>query len=55
MRGENSDILSAQTLDEMRRAIRARRGMSGQGHAPLLKDARTIRDRNFCALRREAA
>ena len=44
LRGENSDILSAETVDEMRR----RHGnfsallVPRQGHAPLLKDASTI-------------
>ena len=44
LRGENSDILSAKTLEEMRArhprldAVVVR----GQGHAPLLKDAATI-------------
>jgi len=44
VRGENSDILSARTLEEMR----ARHPqlvaftVPGQGHAPLLKDAATI-------------
>lgn len=45
IRGENSDLLSEKTLAEMRSrhprltAI----GVPGQGHAPLLKDAPTIR------------
>jgi pimeloyl-ACP methyl ester carboxylesterase len=44
LRGQHSDILSVQTLDEMR--IRHPRftavTVAGQGHAPLLKDAPTI-------------
>jgi pimeloyl-ACP methyl ester carboxylesterase len=45
LRGENSDILSAKTLEDMRtrhprlEAVTVR----GQGHAPLLKDAASIR------------
>jgi pimeloyl-ACP methyl ester carboxylesterase len=44
LRGENSDILSAKTLEEMRaRHPRADAvTVRGQGHAPLLKDAATI-------------
>ena len=44
LRGSNSDILSAATLEEMRRrhprleAVTVR----GQGHAPFLKDAPSI-------------
>jgi hypothetical protein len=44
IRGENSDILSQKTLDEMQarhprlEAVTVR----GQGHAPLLKDAASI-------------
>ncbi len=45
LRGENSDILSAKTLEEMRaRHFRAEAvTVRGQGHAPLLKDAPTVR------------
>lgn len=44
IRGETSDILSVETLDEMaRRAPRLERfTVPGQGHAPLLLDAPTI-------------
>lgn len=44
VRGENSDILMAATVDEMRRRhpAMATITVSGQGHAPLLKDAATI-------------
>ena len=44
LRGENSDILSTKTLEEMRaRHPRADAlTVRGQGHAPLLKDAPTI-------------
>jgi pimeloyl-ACP methyl ester carboxylesterase len=44
LRGENSDILSAKTLEEMRaRHPRADAvTVLGHGHAPLLKDAATI-------------
>jgi pimeloyl-ACP methyl ester carboxylesterase len=44
LRGENSDILSAKTLEEMRaRHPRADAvTVRGHGHAPLLKDAATI-------------
>jgi hypothetical protein len=44
LRGEHSDILSTATLEDMRgrhprlEAIT----VSGEGHAPLLKDARSI-------------
>jgi pimeloyl-ACP methyl ester carboxylesterase len=45
LRGENSDILSAKTLEEMR--VRHPRldaiTVRGQGHAPLLKDQPTIK------------
>ncbi len=44
IRGENSDILTASTVDEMRRRHPAMATITvpGQGHAPLLKDAATI-------------
>lgn len=44
VRGENSDILTAATVDEMRRRHPASVAVtvSAQGHAPLLKDAATI-------------
>jgi pimeloyl-ACP methyl ester carboxylesterase len=44
LRGEHSDILSVQTLDEMRARHPRCTTMTvaGQGHAPLLKDAVTI-------------
>ncbi|MEI9900015.1 MAG: alpha/beta hydrolase [Hyphomicrobium sp.] len=44
VRGENSDILTAATVDEMRRRHPAMATITvpGQGHAPLLKDAATI-------------
>jgi pimeloyl-ACP methyl ester carboxylesterase len=44
LRGENSDILSAQTLNEMRSRHPRLEGVTvrGQGHAPLLKDVATI-------------
>lgn len=44
VRGENSDLLSAATVDEMRRRHPAMATITvpGQGHAPLLKDAATI-------------
>jgi pimeloyl-ACP methyl ester carboxylesterase len=44
IRGEHSDILSASTLEEMRHRHPRLESMEvpGQGHAPLLKDARTI-------------
>jgi pimeloyl-ACP methyl ester carboxylesterase len=44
VRGENSDILTAATVDEMRRRhpAMATVTVSDQGHAPLLKDAATI-------------
>ena len=45
LRGEHSDILSPATLEEMRRRHPRLETVtvSGQGHAPLLKDARSIR------------
>jgi pimeloyl-ACP methyl ester carboxylesterase len=44
LRGENSDILSAATVEEMRRRHHALTShvVPGQGHAPLLRDAETI-------------
>lgn len=44
IRGEHSDILTAATVDEMRRRHPAMATIMvpGQGHAPLLKDAATI-------------
>jgi pimeloyl-ACP methyl ester carboxylesterase len=44
IRGENSDVLSARTLEEMRARHPRLEAITvpGQGHAPLLKDARTI-------------
>ncbi|CAN1721306.1 Alpha/beta hydrolase [Hyphomicrobium sp. 1Nfss2.1] len=44
VRGENSDILTAATVDEMRRRHPASVAVtvSAQGHAPLLKDAASI-------------
>lgn len=44
LRGENSDILSAKTLSEMRNRHPRLEVLTvrGQGHAPLLKDAATI-------------
>jgi len=44
LRGENSDVLSEATVDEMRRRHPALTSISvpGQGHAPLLKDHATI-------------
>ena len=44
IRGENSDILSAATVEEMRRRhpYFASIKVAAQGHAPLLKDAATI-------------
>ena len=45
LRGEHSDILSAATLEEMRRRHPRLEAVtiSGQGHAPLLKDVASIR------------
>ena len=45
IRGDNSDLLSAKTLAEMRSRHPRLTTVSvpGQGHAPLLKDAPTIR------------
>lgn len=44
LRGENSDILSAETVEEMRRRHHALSSyvVKAQGHAPLLRDAETI-------------
>jgi pimeloyl-ACP methyl ester carboxylesterase len=44
IRGENSDILSVETVEEMRRRHPAMTAMTvkNQGHAPLLRDAPTI-------------
>lgn len=44
LRGEHSDLLSADTVEEMRRRHPAftSRLVKGEGHAPLLKDAPTI-------------
>lgn len=44
IRGETSDILSQETVEEMRRRHPAMTTMTvkGQGHAPLLRDAPTI-------------
>jgi pimeloyl-ACP methyl ester carboxylesterase len=44
LRGENSDVLSAATVDEMRRRhpALATVAVPNQGHAPLLKDEATI-------------
>ena len=44
LRGENSDILSAATVEEMRRRHHALSSyvVKAQGHAPLLRDAETI-------------
>jgi pimeloyl-ACP methyl ester carboxylesterase len=44
IRGENSDVLSARTLEEMRARHPRLEAITvpGQGHAPLLKDSRTI-------------
>ena len=44
MRGENSDLLSAQTVEEMRARHPRLSAITvpGQGHAPLLKDAPTV-------------
>ena len=44
IRGENSDILSAETLEEMtrRRPLCESWVVPGQGHAPLLTDSITI-------------
>lgn len=44
LRGENSDILSAETVEEMRRRHHALTShvVKDQGHAPLLMDAETI-------------
>jgi pimeloyl-ACP methyl ester carboxylesterase len=44
LRGENSDILGAQTVNEMRTRHPRLEAMTvrGQGHAPLLKDAASI-------------
>jgi pimeloyl-ACP methyl ester carboxylesterase len=44
VRGENSDVLSEATVDEMRRRHPALASMTvaSQGHAPLLKDSPTI-------------
>lgn len=45
LRGEHSDILSAATLEDMRQRHPRLEAVtvSGEGHAPLLKDARSIR------------
>lgn len=44
IRGENSDILSAETVEEMRRRHPQCSDITvrGQGHAPLLRDAQTM-------------
>ena len=44
VRGENSDVLAAETVDEMRRRHPdlATITVANQGHAPLLKDEPTI-------------
>jgi pimeloyl-ACP methyl ester carboxylesterase len=44
VRGEHSDILTAETVDEMRRRHPAMAAITvaGQGHAPLLKDTTSI-------------
>jgi pimeloyl-ACP methyl ester carboxylesterase len=44
VRGENSDVLAAETVDEMRRRhpALATVTVANQGHAPLLKDVGTI-------------
>jgi pimeloyl-ACP methyl ester carboxylesterase len=44
LRGENSDVLSEATVDEMRRRHPALASVivANQGHAPLLKDSPTI-------------
>jgi len=44
IRGERSDILSQETVEEMRRRHPAMTAMTvkGQGHAPLLRDAPTV-------------
>ena len=58
LRGENSDVLSKETLAEM---ARRHPGMQvqivrGQGHAPLLRDSETIgRISEFLGLDAEAA
>jgi pimeloyl-ACP methyl ester carboxylesterase len=52
VRGEHSDILTAETVDEMRRRHPAMTAIivSAQGHAPLLKDSQTIEGiRHFLA------
>jgi pimeloyl-ACP methyl ester carboxylesterase len=44
VRGENSDVLATETVDEMRRRhpALATITVSSQGHAPLLRDGPTI-------------
>jgi len=44
VRGENSDVLAAETVDAMRRRHPALAAVTvhNQGHAPLLKDVGTI-------------
>jgi pimeloyl-ACP methyl ester carboxylesterase len=44
VRGENSDVLAAETVDEMRRRHPALASITvaNQGHAPLLRDSPTI-------------
>ncbi len=44
LRGENSDILSPETVESMRRLHPALASITvaNQGHAPLLKDEQTI-------------
>jgi len=44
VRGENSDVLAAETVKEMRRRhpALATVTVANQGHAPLLKDVGTI-------------
>lgn len=58
LRGEHSDILSAETVEEMRRRHRAFSAVTvrGQGHAPLLSDKPSVEViRNFFAASDEPA